>query len=325
MKQKQKTLFILLAALLLLLAAWLLLRRPAEEESPALLSIPCVQSGDAVSLEWSNAGETVSLSQKDGVWQWDGDTDFPVDQDAAARLAAAAENLVPSAAIPAEDAGELSDYGLTAPVRSVTVTAADGERCAYRVGGASPISSDEVYVSLDGEEDVWLLPASFSEAFSVGLYDLLQKEEIPVFTNVSSLTVETPAQTLALTRAVKAGDESDEEADSPVWEGTLDGEAIEVDTARADDLLQTVTTLTWGECVHYKADDALLEECGLATPACVVTVVFEGANGAERVFSLEVGSGAGSYAYARLSGSRMVYLVDLAVRDALTDLSAAEA
>jgi hypothetical protein len=336
-KKKILPIAVLLAVLVVLLAAYLLLTAPqADEEEESALTIATVSVSDAVGLSWTNDDEEISLVLDDGVWKWAEDDSFPVDQSKVDTLLAAVSSLTPDSVIDSADVISADEYGLDDPVRTVTVTAADGSALTYRIGGASPLSSSSLYTALDGTDDVYLLPSSFSGTFAVALDDLLEMETIPTFTDVTEMTVTTDERTIVLTRTESVSDESDDSSEETgdsseetgessadettlIWTASVDGAPAEVDQSDADALLKTITSLSWTSCLDYNADDESLESVGLITPAATVTIRYTATDGSDATFSLALGDTAGSYAAAKLADSRMVYLVDMAVKEAVTE------
>ena len=151
-------------------------------------------------------------------------------------------------------------------------------------------------------------------------------------TDLTSVSIETTSGTLTLDYLEDSGLAY---SDQYTWFWNQDGEETALDTDLAEDLVSTVTGLTWNACVDYQADEDSLGTYGLDIPAATITVEYTESTQVETnetaengdpiyetqetpaTFVLELGDYDGATCYARISGSSMVYRVDGTVADTL--------
>lgn len=183
-----------------------------------------------------------------------------------------------------------------------------------------------------GHDNVYLVDADLLEDFSLGLYDIVSMESIPSMTDLTSVSIETTSGTLTLDYLEDSGLAY---SDQYTWFWNQDGEETPLDTDLAEDLVSTVTGLTWNACVDYQADEDSLGTYGLDIPAATITVEYTESTQVETnetdengdpiyetqetpaTFVLELGDYDGDTCYARISGSSMVYRVNGTVADTL--------
>lgn len=151
-------------------------------------------------------------------------------------------------------------------------------------------------------------------------------------TDLTSVSIETTSGTLTLDYLEDSGLAY---SNQYTWFWNQDGEETPLDTDLAEDLVSTVTGLTWNACVDYQADEDSLGTYGLDIPAATITVEYTESTQVETnetdengdpiyetqetpaTFVLELGDYDGDTCYARISGSSMVYRVDGTVADTL--------
>jgi hypothetical protein len=195
------------------------------------------------------------------------------------------------------------------------------------LGDTTALDGD-VYCSI-GDGNVYLVDASLLDSFSVGLYDLVEKETIPDMSDVVSLSLVNDSGSLTLVRSEVTVSEDTEAEDSEtddettveeVWTAEQADGSVTLDTDLAEALVEQVTGLTWGDCVDYKADETALAAYGF--DAATVTVVYTAEDGTEASFVLELGNDTDDGRYARIAGSSMVYLIDADVAAQLRTVTA---
>ena len=328
MKRGKKLLFLLLALVVVsAAAAAATLLAPdqtvEEEDSTVVFSL----DADAITaLTWTYSGETVSLSHKDGTWGYE-DPDCPIDQSYPENMAYALEKITSDRTIEAPE--DLSEYGLDEP--QCTVDIAAGEDSYQLLIGDETTLDGLLYLST-GDGNVYLVSSGLLSAFSYGLYDIIDMEDIPSITDVSSFTIDRASDSLELVYREDSGLAYSSEY---VW-FLRDGEDyLTLGTDGVEDLLSAVTGLSWASCVNYNATEDDLAAYGLDAPAVTVTIHYtetvtvdtgeNDENGSaiteeqerDAAFTLELGSYTDDGCYARIAGSSMVYLVDGSVCDSL--------
>lgn len=328
-----KKLFVLLLALVILTGVTLLVAHlvPDEDESTAEDTSYIIFSLDpdqVTQLSWTYEGSTVTLTKDENSnWSYPDDEAFPLDASYPDAMVQALKEV--SATKTIEPPENLADYGLEEAACAISVTAGDSTY-ELRIGDETGLGGQR-YLSL-GDGNVYLVDADLLEDFSLGLYDIVSMESIPSMTDLTSVSIEATSGTLTLDYLEDSGLAY---SDQYTWFWNQDGEETALDTDLAEDLVSTVTSLTWNACVDYQADEDSLGTYGLDIPAATITVEYTESTQAatnetdengdpiyetqetSATFVLELGDYDGDTCYARISGSSMVYRVDGTVADTL--------
>ena len=297
-----KKLLLLLGVLVLLSAAAVAVGRLSPEEEEAAAEdggqvIFSVDAGSVMSLAWTYGGESLSFSHESGRWVYDGDAAFPADTSYFTAMLNTLAQVRANKTIP--DVSDLSQYGLTEPVCSVTVTA-DGERTL--LFGDETGLGGEVYCGL-GDGNVYLVGSYVPSYFSHGLLDVVKKEELPLPGRVTAFRVDAEGETLTV------GFEDDGEGGGE-WRAKEGDEALSAE--KVSSFLFLLTGLTGGDCVDYHAGAEAMEEYGLSSDSAAKIALSWTEDGTAHNAGLTLGAGIDGGSYACLDGSKMVYAVDAA-------------
>ncbi len=323
MNRGKKLLYLLLAFVIVASAAFAAVKlNPEEDETEEKTDILTLEKDEVTALSWTYAGEIRSFLKTDSGWEYTGDSSFPLDVSRIENILTALGDV--KAAKTIESPASLSDYGLENPDCRVDVTSK--EPLELLIGSENGIGGERYFSTGDGK--VYLVDAAIIDNFSVSLYDLIKKEEIPTMTEPRGLRLTGKDKEFEL---VYKKDSGLSYSNDYVW-FLKDGENYKtLDTVLAGNLIATVTSLNWKECVDYNAEDAELESYGLKTPVLKAALEYNGKasdeeNGSEpqegtAIFALEVGAENGESCYARLKGSNMVYLIDGSIYDTLSNAS----
>lgn len=311
MKRTTKLLCLLLILLVVSLAAAItpyLIPQEAAQAADTSATLLSLDPESVTGLGWENlGGEALSFTKDGGSWVYDADREFPLNTKILESILSGIRQVSASRTIEAPDDPAL--YGLNEPWCTVTVTAG-GERYELLLGDETGLGGER-YLS-NGDGKVYLVSAELLDYFDYGLYDLVQYETLPDLEDAAALTIRAETQNLSLVRMENSGLAY---SDAYVWFREADGEYTALDTALVESLLNVFRELGWAECVNYHADEAALAEYGLDTPTATVTIGYTPEDGETGAFVLEIGDYDGSYCYARLGGSGMVYHVSASVSD----------
>lgn len=321
-----KKLIILCCALVVLGAGYVVARtvyaEPTEEEEGVALEAP----EEASRLEWTYDGATLALVKEDDSWSYADDDVFPLDQSVPENMTGVLSGLTASRVL--DEPGELADYGLDEPALTVTATDADGTTYTFAVGDQNEVSQ-EYYLLYNGDESkVYMVDSSLGDAFSLGLYDMVQMESLPMFGTVTGLSVTQPGGSISVSYV--------EDSESLYYDSSAhwfleqeDGTQLALDTGKVTSLTASVTGLTWISCVNYDADDQELAAWGLEESSAVkVVLTYEPSSSEDdeeesdteaepQTFVLYLGNDTDEGTYARLADSRMVYLINSDTADSL--------
>lgn len=317
-----KKLLILCGTLVVLGAGYAVARtvnaQPTEEEGVALTT-----PSDASKLEWTSDGVTLALVKGENSWSYADDEAFPLDQSVPEEMTSALSSLTASRVLDGPE--ELADYGLDDPALTITATDGDGTVYTFAVGDQNEVTQ-ECYLLYNGDESkVYLVDSTLEDAFSLGLYDMVQMESLPAFGMVTGLSVTQPDGSITLSYL--------EDNESLTYNSDLhwfleeqDGTRLALDTGKVSSLTSSVTGLTWMSCVNYDADDQELAAWGLDEESAVkVVLTYEPSGSGDdeetdvqpEIFTLYLGEKTDNGTYARLAGSRMVYLINSDTADSL--------
>lgn len=336
MKRKNRLGLLLLALVAVCAAAFAAVRLSPDEtaEEDASFSLLSLDPEDISQLSWDYGEESLTFAyDPEEGWSYPADSEFPLNPALLETMADALNDVTAYRTI--EGADDLSQYGLEEPSACIRITA-DGTQYSLNIGDESTMGGQR-YVST-GDGNVYLTDSDLLDTFSYGLYALVAEEEIPSMTDLTAFTVESAGRTLHLVYLEDSGRAYN---DHYVWFLEEDGGSYTtLDTELTDSFVENITYLTWSQCVNYKATEADLAQYGLDNPAAVVTVdyvettqvdsgltdddgnVIYDTQETAHTFVLEIGNYDGSYCYARLADSNMVYYIDAEVADAMLYLEA---
>ena len=236
-------------------------REEIQESGEVVFQLPV---DDATALSWTytneEIGETSLSFHKDGSWSYDEDAAFPVDGEKVQELLDQFAQL--RAAFVIQDVTDYARYGLEDPVCTIGITAGDTDY-EILVGSYSEMDSQR-YLSL-GDGNVYLVNEDPMDVYEATLDDFLLNDEIPVFTDVESVSF-TGAENQTVRRD-ENGDSYREEDDY-----YLDGQPLDGD--KLDGYLSHLSALGLNSYATYKAAEADLEEYGLDDPELTVAVTY---------------------------------------------------
>ena len=304
MKKRLRTLLCLMLALGVLTGGYFLVaaltREEPAENAPPLLS----RADDALkSLSFTYQGETVTLLRDGESWRYAGDDAFPLDTRRSRPWPAWLRNLTAASSIDAP--AELSEYGLDDPQCVIVVEKSDGMSVELRLGDYNSLVSAYYLQTPDG---LYTVSSAVQTAFCKTLADLAVKEEIPALEDVTAVTVNSAGQSAAL--ALLGG--GDAVVYTRAFQWFYNGDRAQpLDTARVSSYLSALDVV-FSKCVAWNADDDALAAYGLGAAASSVTVEYGGG-----AFGLLLGADTEQGRYARIDGSRMVYLIASADGEAI--------
>ena len=334
--KRGKKLIALCAALVVLGLGYGLARtlNAETEEEDAGIPVAALDSETVTALSWTGEEEgEVALTRTDESWALAADDTFPLDQTTVEPLLAALTDVTASQQLDSPES--LTAYGLDDPELTITAETEEGSY-TFTLGDENDLAGG-CYLLLNGDESVvYLVDTGLRDAFTVGLYDLVDMEDLPDFDRVTGVTVAQTGGSLELTYVEDSSELS--WYDGFHWFLDDNGVSRPLDGNSVTDLYTKVTTLSWLSCVNYRADDTQREEYGLTkngVPTAAVTLTYEVTETADtgetdadsnavteeqttvNIFTLWLGSDTDEGTYAMVAGSDMVYLIDTETADAL--------
>ncbi len=294
--KKDTKIIILLAVLLVCVAAYKLTGyyNDKQEKTPTI-DFVTINQDDIREITWNYGGIEYTINNETGVWHWTGDEDFPVDEDKANNLAQKFADITATREFSEDD---LSEYGVEESEIKITATLSDGESYKFTIGNKNEVTNEN-YVMLDGNDNIYMVESSFASAFEKTIDDLLKMEDIPQVTDPNKIQIAMGDGT------VKEYTKSED--------GTWTDGTQTLDEEKVTSLANKFLNLTWERCENYNADDEIKSEKGFDNPYATVTI--SGSNDEEAV--LLFAKDEYEVLYVKLDGSNMIYNVDLSILDSV--------
>lgn len=319
-KKNVLTLVLLAGTVVVLIGAYLLLidHNKKEEEKAAAkaaeddtsVTLTDFDKANIAEIDVSNENYEFTLVQEDEIWYLKGEEAFPIDQSVAGIFASTAAGLKANQIV-AEDATDLSQYGLDAPSVQVHVTLIDGTEKSFAFGDKLA-TGNNYYGKIDDENTVYVLSTANRSSYNKGREDLMEKDTVPSITAelVTGIKVESDSYNnfTLLYDEKNSGDYSANQMFPWCIKGYYNGE-VSADSSAVSDFLSGYTAITFSKAVDYKEEN--LENYGLKYPAAALTIWYkEEEEGEEKELTLYLGNQDedGNY-YARLGDSNRTCLL----------------
>lgn len=241
-----------------------------KETGEIILELP---SESVEALSWECAGNSFTF-HRDGIWLYNEDENFPVSEEKVNELLEQFQSF--SAAFVIENVEDYGQYGLDAPVCTISLATAD-QTYEVQLGDYSKMDSQR-YVSI-GDGNVYLVKHDPLDEYDAILSDMIDHDEIPSFDHVTQIQF-AGEETYSITYQK---DSTDSYSTDDVYFTQRDGKNLPLDTSRVDSYLQSITNLNPVNYVSYNVTDEELQTYGLDAPELTITVDYatEGADGEE--------------------------------------------
>jgi preprotein translocase subunit YajC len=178
-KRSGMILIILVVFLILLIPAYFLMvksneKREAEETADDTEKVLDISTSDVTSVEFTLDEQQVLFRLEDDTWKLEGDDSFEVEATAVENVISTVAEMTSARTL--EDVEDLSEYGLTNPSQTVTLTLQDGTTYNIYFGDSNESTgNDYVYVDSD-KTKVYTVDYSIAQTFD-GTLDDFQAEE----------------------------------------------------------------------------------------------------------------------------------------------------
>lgn len=315
--KRTKKLLLLLGILVLLTGATFAARLITPDENSSTdteadikFTVLTIESDMVESLSWTYENETLCFTYSEDTWSYDADSSFPLNKSYIDSMLSSISSIEASKMI--EDIEDYSQYGLDEPECRITIGYGNGYELL--IGDTSALDNLR-YLSI-GDGNVYLVDNSILSAFSYGLYDILQEEELPdVSFGITDIAINSETQSLFIEYLADSGLAY---SDDYVW-FLKDGDTyLTLDTELTEALINEITSITFNDsCIIYNAGNDELASYGFDSPMVSVSIKYTSEDGNAENFSLEFGNYSGSSCYARIGDSHMVYLIDAQISDTL--------
>lgn len=320
--KRSKKLLILMAVLVVVAVAYsiIALRNPLyiNPETVIKETISEINSDTITQISWLYNGEEITLVRGDTEWSYADDSNFPLNQTKLTDLLSAASTVKSTHKV--EDPEDPAEYGLDEPSRIISVLTSDGQETNYYIGTLNNITK-EYYLMLNSEETVYMVPTDLIDAFSLGLFDLIQVESIPSITHVNSFSIQTEEglKSFSLTEA------EDGENTWHLDDGS--GDNVVLDTEKTENLLSQITKLDFTNYADYYATDEELSSYGFEDSAAVTinytTTTTDGSE-TDYTITLLIGGSFEDKRYAKYSDSTLIRYIAAETAEQILSVSAAD-
>lgn len=313
MKRSKKLLGLLIVLALFMTAAYIATIANPENKADAATTVAdtkytilSIDSDNITSISWNYAGSALTFTCEEDTWDYAYDDAFPLDVSYITAMLASLNNIEASKTI--EDVTDLNMYGLASPTCSISVEADS----TYYIQIGNETAMDGLrYVSI-GDDNVYLVEETLLNNFAYELYDLLLKESIPEITDILNVSIVSETNSLLMEYLPNSNLSYSNEY---VWFLKENDGYLTLDTELTEALISNITELSFLECINYNATDEELASYGLLSPMITASVNYTN-DSADCTFTILLGDYTdGSKCYARIAGSRMVYLVNGTVSD----------
>lgn len=261
-------------------------------------------------ISWETDSGALSFHREE-MWKYDGDEEFPVDEDKINERLALFESF--NAAFTIENADDISLYGLDAPECTINISTDDKEY-TITLGDYSKMDAQR-YVSF-GDGNVYLAASDPTDMFSAELSRMIKNDTTPDVTKVDSIS-------FYGSQRYDIG--YDENGDSICADDVYFADGKPLDTAKVKSYLRTVSSLSLGNYATYTATEDNLDFYGLDEPTLSLNLHYTDDDGAQQSFTLGIGQNQSELeiaqknkeedesdvqAYARVGDSRIIYELD---------------
>lgn len=299
-------------------------RAAAEASAPAgdIASGPITAPNAPVALSYDNGAATLSFYRdEDGIWHWEPDKDFPLDNAVILEILAQLSDWAPQQTLTGAEAMENS--GLDEPAASLSVTTASGDRTSLLFGKTTD-DGGSYYVRRNGDEStVYIIADTLYKLMEVPIYDMCILPQLPALreADIRSIVIQGPESEEAESVSVVLTAQRAERGAATSWRSS-GANVSDEPTVRA--LLEDLTALTFTKCVDYRPSDEAASICGFDTPAAEIHISYTAADGTEQSLALTVGNrlSDGSGRYTRLGEDSTIYLLATELLDPLMRLAA---
>lgn len=329
-RKKQRRLLLILLVLLLALCAgyFLLLRynkeqenRETEETDTSVSIYPeDFDSSSISSISYDYDGTALAFSlQSDGeTWQYDDNTDFPLNQSSLSGMNSQLQSLTATRKIK-DNLDELADYGLDQPSNTVTAKDSDGTEFTIYFGNTND-TAGVTYVYTNADENIYTVDSGVADYFSHPLLDMIVEDELPLPDSAAvykNIVIERGKNKLTF-RYNENGDTELDYLKRCSWFGDMDGDRFAMDDNAVSEVTGALTGLTTSGCAAYDITDKEMSVYGLDDPTAVITVNYtqtETVEAEEETVSvpykltLKVGRAVGDYYYVTWNDISQVYLM----------------
>lgn len=265
-KKGWKLLTGLLVLSLLLVSYFVLKNKNQEETEEEEVYLLDIETENVTNLDIKNGNSTISFAKEEDNWTVSGEDGFPLNETELENVLTDLSELSVEKTL--EDIDDLSEFELDSADKTVTIQMDDGTEHVITVGMENT-SLSQYYITIDGEQPVYLVETGNLSFLDNDLYNYAQTTEFPVIASseIRTVNVETADSTYQYIYEGVEGSNSS-------WSVSEDGEAYEAaDSSVISDINTSINSLSYTEMVDYNCQDKT--QYGLDDPTAVITIQYE--------------------------------------------------
>ena len=185
-KKKLIAPLILLFVLIFLIGGYVILKqynekKAQEDEAPEETEKITVLDKSSLTMTSLKVGDgDLNFSYVNDSWVWAGDEKFPLDPSLMLELDTALSNVLADMEI--KEPGEISEYGLDEPQKTITAEFSDGTSCTYEFGNVNNFNNLQ-YLTVSGDSTVYMVDRTISEKFDTDVNSLIKTDTCPIVTD----------------------------------------------------------------------------------------------------------------------------------------------
>ncbi len=328
--KERRIVTILTTILLVLMAALLIVLGIRYRVSRALQAEPAGQGEAAAvtdpaaytTLQYDNGSTTLSFSKNEnGVWSWDGNQEFPLDDTVVSSILELLINWKPQQTLTGAEAIEKS--GLAQPTASLTAGTAGGASTTVLFGSATTDGSS-YYVRLNGDETtVYIVADSLYKLMQVPIYEMYDLPDLPELreNRIQSINLQgTPAADQPGPVTVLTAQQAEDGA-AATWRSSG---ANVTDLPLVRSLMEDITSLTFAKCVDFNPSDQAASICGFDAPDATLEIQYATEGGTQQTLSFSIGARLPdrSGRYVRLGDDSTIFALSTELLDPLMRIAA---
>lgn len=198
MKKKGLPLIIAIVCLFALCVGYVCLVKYNDKqetaESEDTITVLNLKADDVGKIAYEIDGETVSFTKDDDKWTLDSDASFEVDADKVTSLISSITSMTATRKM--EDVSDLSEYGLSAPGQTVTLTDTDGKETTICWGSNNATTGDDYVYCTEDDKTVYTVASSVQSSLSSSVEDYRATEETTTEAVTEAQTAEDTTETV---------------------------------------------------------------------------------------------------------------------------------
>lgn len=238
-----------------------------------------IPPSSVTSLSWESENSSLSFRKEDGIWKYNGDDAFPVDNEKISEILSHFESLRANFMI--ENVEDFGQYGLQNPETIIHISTADKDY-ELKLGDFSKMDEQRYVNAADG--NVYLVDDDPLDALSSSLSDVILHDTLPYVEELTKLKLDGAE---SLTVSYEENSTASYAAEDKYF-AKIDGKTVPLDSDSIDEYLNTINSLILNDYATYNASEEELKAYGLDTPELSITIDYQ-IDGTADSFTLHIG------------------------------------